>query len=396
MSTRRLNDLKKQIALSGNIRDAAWFTQQYQKGRIKLLNNSESISSIVFEQFKTAIRVINDIYDNSWDIAFEVKKDLNNKIFLEIKGIYILFPEINITNRDRANHTIKDLLVLIQLYNYNNTALKINSLKGGRLTLSYAEYQSDYFHSHLPIFKSSISTTMDLPYLSNFCTGSGEINIYQSNINGDGFNEERFIRYVMQIMSLVSYESIEGTPYRYIRSISVRPHSGSYYIVENRRKERFKNKVISYYKQEDKIPVIDIHIDSTNSYYISDNETFKNFIYSIPFNDEDKNWFFCSLGDNNIYYSYGQTPGYAIPPSVQSTFIFRNVEKRMVIESAPEGVNTVNYIVHPNLIKYLKEEIEYELNKGKIRKSTIDRYSVKLSDATESIQSDPVPVSADS
>lgn len=396
MSTRRLNDLKEQIALSGNIRDAAWFTQQYQKGRIKLLDNNNPISSSIFEQFKTAIRVINDIYDNSWDIAFEVKKDFNNKIFLEIKGIYILFSEINITNRDRANHTIKDLLVLIQLYNYNNTALRIHSLKGGRLTLSYAEYQSDYFHSHLSISKSSISTGMNLPHLSAFCTGSGEINIYHSNINGDGFNEERFIRYAMQIMSLVSYESIEGTPYRYIRSISVRPHSGHYYNADNSRKLRFKNKVISYYKQEDKIPVIDIHIDSTNSYCISDNETFKNFIYSIPFNDEDKNWFFCSLGDNNVYYSYGQTPGYAIPPNIQSTFIFRNVEKRMVIEPAPEGVNTVNYIVHPNLIKYLKEEIEYELNKGKIRKSTIDRYSVKLSDATESIQSNPVPVSADS
>ena len=396
MSTRRLNDLKEQIALSGNIRDAAWFTQQYQKGRIKLLENNNPISSSIFEQFKTAIRVINDIYDNSWDIAFEVKKDFNNKIFLEIKGIYILFSEINITNRDRANHTIKDLLVLIQLCNYNNTALKIHSLKGGRLTLSYAEYQSDYFHSHLSTSKNSISTGMNLPHLSAFCTGSGEINIYHSNINGDGFNEERFIRYAMQIMSLVSYESIEGTPYKYIRSISVRPHSGHYYNADNSRKLRFKNKVISYYKQEDKIPVIDIHIDSTNSYCISDNETFKNFIYSIPFNDEDKNWFFCSLGDNNVYYSYGQTPGYAIPPNIQSTFIFRNVEKRMVIEPAPEGVNTVNYIVHPNLIKYLKEEIEYELNKGKIRKSTIDRYSVKLSDATESIQSNPVPVSADS
>ena len=396
MSTRRLNDLKKQIALSGNIRDAAWFTQQYQKGRIKLLDNSNPISSSIFEQFKTAIRVINDIYDNSWDIAFEVKKGLNNKIFLEIKGIYILFPEINITNRDRARHTIKDLLVLIQLYNPNNTALKIHSLKGGRLTLSYAEYQSDYFHSHLPIFKSSISIGMDLPYLSNFCVGSGEINIYQSNINGDGFSEERFIRYAMQIMSLVSYESIEGTPYRYIRLISARPRIGHYYNADNSRKLRFKNKVISYYKQEDKIPVIDIHIDSTNSYYISDNETFKNFIYSIPFNDEDKNWFFCSLGDNNIYYSYGQTPGYAIPPSVQSTFIFRNVEKRMVIEPAPEGVNTVNYVVHPNLVKYLKEEIEYGLNKDKIRKSTIDRYTSESSHATESVQSNPVLVSADS
>ena len=396
MSTRRLNDLKKQIALSGNIRDAAWFTQQYQKGRIKLLDDNRPISSSIFEQFKTAIRVINDIYDNSWDIAFEVKKDFNSKIFLEIKGIYILFPEINITNRDRANHTIKDLLVLIQLYNRDNTALKIHSLKGGRLTLSYAEYQSDYFHSHLSISKNSISTEMNLPFLRDFCTGSGEINIYHSNINGDGFTEEGFIRYAMQIMSLVSYESIEGTPYRYIRSISARPRSGYHYNVDDGKKRRFKTKVINYYKQENKIPVIDIHIDSTNSYCISDNETFKNFIYSIPFNDEDKNWFFCSLGDNNVYYSYGQTPGYAIPPNIQSTFIFRNVEKRMVIEPAPEGVNIVNYIVHPNLIKYLKEEIEYELNKGKIRKSTIDRYSVKLSDATESIQSNPVPVSADS
>ena len=396
MSTRRLNDLKKQIALSGNIRDATWFTQQYQKGRIKLLDNSDPISSSIFEQFKTAIRVINDIYDNSWDIAFEVKKDFNNKIFLEIKGIYILFPEINITNRDRANHTIKDLLVLIQLYDYNNTALKIHSLKGGRLTLSYAEYQSDYFHSHLSISKNSISTGMNLPYLSAFCTGSGEINIYHSNINGDGFSEERFIRYAMQIMSLVSYESIEGTPYRYIRSINARPHRGRYYNADNIRKERFKTRVVNYYKQENKIPVIDIHIDSTNSYYISDNETFKNFIYSIPFNDEDKNWFFCSLGDNNIYYSYGQTSGYAMPPNIQSIFIFRNVEKRMVIEPAPEGVNTVNYVVHPNLIKYLKEEIEYELNKGKIRKSTIDRYTSESSNATESVQSNPVLVSADS
>lgn len=396
MSTRRLNNLKKQIAFSGNIRNAAWFTQQYQKGRIKLLDNSESISPMIFEQFKTAIRVINDIYDNSWDIAFEVEKDSRNKIFLEIKGIYILFPEINITNRDGANHIIKDLLVLIQFYNYNNTSLRINSLKGGRLTLSYAEYQSNYFHSHLLIYKNSISTTMDLPYLSNFCTGSGEINIYQSNINGDGFNEERFIRYAMQIMSLVSYESIEGNPYRYIRSISARPHSGSYYNTDNSRKERFKTRVINYYKQENKIPIIDIHIDYTNSYYISDNETFKNFIYSVPFDNVDKDMFFCSLGDNNIYYSYGQTPGYTIPPSVQSTFIFRNVEKRMVIEPAPEGINTVNYIVHPNLIKYLKEEIEYELNKDKIRKSTIDRYSVKLSDATESVQSNPILVSADS
>lgn len=395
MSTRRLTDLKKQIALSGNIRNAAWFTHQYQKGRITLLDNSEPISSRIFEQFKSAIRVVNDIYENDWDIAFDVKL-IGKKVIIEIIGIYILFPEVTINNRENRTHLIKDLLVLIRLFNHENRNIKIARLKGGRLTLSYAEYQSDYFHSHLSISKSSISRDMQLPYLQGFCTGSGEINIYHSNINGDGFTEERFMRYAMQILSLVSYESIEGTPYRYMGRISARPHSGSYFHIDNRKKERFKTRVINYYKNLNKIPTIDILIDSTNSYYISDNETLQKFIYDVVFSEEEKNSFFCSLGDNNVYYRYGQTPGYAIPPSVQSTFIFRNVEKRMVIESAPEGVNTVNYIVHPNLIKYLKEEIEYELNKSKIRKSTVDRYTTEFSDATESVQSNPVLVSANS
>ena len=68
----------------------------------------------------------------------------------------------------------------------------------------------------------------------------------------------------------------------------------------------------------------------------------------------------------------------------------------MTIEPAPVIATTVTYIVHPSLIKHLKEEIEYELNKGKIRKSTIDRYTSESSHATESVQPNPVLVSADS
>ena len=395
MNVRRLEKIDKQLKLNGNIRDVTWFTNQFRKGRIKIIGNSSPISETIFNQYKTAVRVISDIYDNNWDIEYHVEYQ-NRKVTIIINGIYILFPEINITNRNQKTHLIKDLLVSVRIYNHENRNLRLNSLVGGRLTLSYAEYQSDYFHSHLSTTKSAISSGMTLPYMDSFCTGSGEINIYQADINGEGFTEERFIRYAMQIMSLVSYESIEGTPYRYIRSISVRPHSGRHYNADNSRKLRFKNKVISYYKQEDKIPVIDIHIDSTNSYYISDNETFKNFIYSIPFNDEDKNWFFCSLGENNNYYAYNSAPGFTTPPTVRTTFIFRSEVKNMVIESAPEGVNTVNYIVHPNLIKYLKEEIEYELNKNKIRKSTVDRYTTEFSDATESVQPNSVPMPADS
>ena len=390
-----INKIKEQIQLSGNIRNVSWFTHQFEKGRIYMRGSSEVMSQDVFDKFKTAIRIINDIYENSWDINFEVSSH-NNKLKIEIQGIYILFPIVNITNRNNNRHTIKDLLVEIKLNSYRNQNIKIDYLKGGRLTLSYAEYQSDYFHSHLSITKSAISRGMTLPYMDSFCTGSGEINIYQADINGEGFTEERFMRYALQILSLVSYESVEGTPYRYMDRIRTHSRSGSYFHLDNRRKELFFQKVINWYKQSETIPNIDITIDSTDSYSVAQNENFQKFVEEVDYEVSDKDRFFCILGENNNYYAYNSTPGFTTPPTVRTTFIFRSEVKNIVIEPAPQGNTTVTHIIHPNLIKYLKEKIEYELNKGKIRKSTIDRYSVKLSDATESIQSDPVPVSADS
>ena len=390
-----INKIKEQIQLSGNIRNVTWFTHQFEKGRIYMRGSDEVMSQNVFDKFKSAIRIINDIYENSWDINFIVSSH-NNKLRIEIQGIYILFPIVNITNRNNKRHTIKDLLVEIRLYSHGNQNIRLENLKGGRLTLSYAEYQSDYFHSHLSITKGVISSGMTLPYMDSFCTGSGEINIYHSNINGDGFNEERFMRYAMQILSLVSYESIEGTPFRYMDRIRTRSRSGSYFHLDSRKKELFFQKVTNWYKQTETIPNIDITIDSTNSYSVAQNENFQKFVEEVDYEDNDKARFFCILGENSEYYAYNSAPGFTTPPTVRTTFIFRSEVKNMVIEPSPQGNTTVTHIIHPSLIKHLKEEIEYELNKGKIRKSTIDRYTSESSHATESVQPNPVLVSADS
>ena len=394
------NRLTKQIKLSGNIRDAAWMTRQFQKGRLKLDSYggnglTEPISETIFNQFKTCIRIINELYEDSWDIDFSIAS-CNKKVHIVIKGIFILFPEVTINNRDRRTHLIKDLVVKIRIWNHTNTNIRIGDLNGGRLTMSYAEYQSNYFHSHLPTSKHVISRGMNLPYFDRFCTGSGEINIYQSNINGDGFSEERFMRYALQVMSLVSYESIEGHPYRNISRISARSQSGSYFHIDNRKKERFKHRVIEYYKGNNIIPPVDINMDSTNSYNISDNESLQSFIYDVDFTENEKRDFFCTASDNGQYYMYGSTPGFSSPPIIDSIFIFRGVERTMTIEPAPVTSTTVTYIVHPNLIKFLKEEIEYELNQDKIRQSTINRYTIESDNATESIQSNPIPVPANS
>ena len=392
--------IKKKIQLSGNIRDAAWMTRQFQKGRLRIesYNTSGSnipISETIFNQFKTCIRIINEIYEDNWDIDFYISFR-NRKAEIYIRGILILFPEITINNRDNRTHLIKDLLVKIIITNTNNVNIRIERLQGARLTLSYAEYQSDYFHSHLPTTNSCIYQEMVFPHFDNFCTGSGEINIFQADLNGDGFTEEKFMRYAMQIMSLVNYESIEGTPYRHIRSISARSRSGSLFYIDNFKHNRFKSKVLNFYKSNNRVPILNITLDSSNSYCIANDEVLDTFINNVDFTESDKRDFFSTVGETGIHYAFGYSPEFSNPPIITNTFIFRSEVKNLTIQSAPTSNGVVEYKVNPNLVKYLIKEIEYELNQNKIRQSTIDRYKVKPSDATKSIQSDPIPVPADS
>ena len=391
-----IQDIKKQIQLDGNIRDVKWVTEKFQAGRLYI--HGVLLTPQTFEQYRLIIRIINDIYENAWDVDFDVEKVSANSddIYIYIKGIYIWFSEITIRNRNDKTHQIKDLIIKFELRN-NGTNLSIGDLLGGRMSLSYAEYQSNYFHSHLSIWNNNINSDTTMPYLSHFCTGSGEINIYRSNINGDGLTEANFTTFAVQLMTLTSYESIEGTPYRYMSNISARPQSGSPIYIDNRTKRDFFNFILNYYKSTDRTPIIDFSITSSKTYSINHNETFMNFINLVPFDENSKRRFFSTKGFNGVEYAFGAAPGWLTPPEIRSTFIFRGEEKRFVVDPPPTNrLSEINYRVNPDLINYLKQTIEYELNKNKIRQSTIDRYKVESSDATESIQSNPVPVSTNS
>ena len=391
-----IQDIKKQIQLDGNIRDVKWVTEKFQAGRLYI--HGELLTPQTFEQYRLIIRIINDIYENAWDVDFDVEKVSVNSddIYIYIKGIYIWFSEITIRNRNDKTHQIKDLIIKFELRN-NGTNLSIGSLSGGRMSLSYAEYQSNYFHSHLSIWNNNINSNTTMPYLSHFCTGSGEINIYRSNINGDGLTEANFTTFAVQLMTLASYESIEGTPYRYMSNISARPQSGSPIYIDNRTKRDFFNFILNYYKSTDRTPIIDFSITSFKTYSINHNETFMNFINFVPFDESSKRRFFSTKGSNGVEYAFGEVPSWLTLPEIRSTFIFRGEEKRFVVDPPPTNrLSEINYRVNPDLINYLKQTIEYELNKNKIRQSTIDRYKIESSDATESIQSNPVPVSTNS
>ena len=400
---RNIKILERELKLSGNVRNAAWMIRQFSKRRIVM--GGIIISQRLFNQYKICMKVISDIYENKWDVDFTLTQ-INNKIYINIKAVHILFEEIVITNSRANTHTIKDLLVAIELRNDNNRGLKVGSLKGGRLSLTYAEFQSNYFHSHLSVDCQGLNTSsyQGVPFFTTFCTGSGEINIYQSNINGDGFTERNFIAFAMQIMTLVTWESIEGMPYRHMDNIRIKPSSGSYfYHSENQHSEPIYRKLLTNLIENQITPDIDVIFNSNNSFEVVDNEKISKLANELPFTADEKAIFLCSPvpGTNNIhYYRYNSTPGFNSVPTFTSNYIFRGELRQFTVGSAPAANATttaeIQYKLHPNVIKYVKKKLEYELNKKRIRQSTINRYKVKPSDAGESVQSDPVPVPGNS
>ena len=385
--------LKEGIQLNGNMRNPTWVTRQFSKGRLFI--DGTLLTEKTFQEFKIAVKVINDIYEGSWDTEFELRIS-DKKIQIDIKGLLIHFPEIQIRNKNSNKHQIKNLFIRVNL-RIQIDRLALDYIDGARTSLSYAEWQSNYFHSHLSTTSMNITADSKYPYFNGFCTGSGEINIYMADINGEGFSEERFIKFAMQLMTLASYESIEGTPYRYMSNIRDRPSSGRLFMLTSSSHYNFKRQVLDYYKNLGETPNIDITINSQGLYEIANNQKFLNFLTKVSYSNRAR--YFCLLDPiSKVYYSIEGIPGYSMPPVNPNTFIFRNERIKVMEIQTPaiEEDRVVEEELHPSLINNIKKELEYELNKNKIRQSTINRYKIELDNAREGVQSDPILVSTDS
>jgi len=377
----KADEIAKQIKLQDKMRDPHWVTQQHNKGRLFIDN--VKITDEIFDSFKIIIRACEEIYENFWDIDIKViprisnKDILNKKIVLSINinEIVIYFPKVTIVNQEKKSHLIKDLFVKIILTIKNNK-LKIYDLKGGRTTLSYAEYCSHYCHSHLSINTIGyINENSSVPMYENFCIGSGDIGIYQADLNTDGITQEKIIAYLMQIMTLVGYESIEGTPYRYIKNI-MNKNTGRISNPDYGTAMNLYDRVIHYHKQEKKVPCLEFTFEN-GTYKVKDNEKFDEFLMSQILTDEDRKETLCMVDETGTYYQYGSTPTVEQLPVLKNKYIFQGKEISFKVEDIPNEKDDSNivYSIHPTIKEIIKKKIKYDINKKSIRQSTIDRYS---------------------
>ena len=394
----------KKIKLQDKMRNFSWVAQQQSKGRLYI--NGRKVTGNVFNEFRIFVKTTQEIYENSWDIDIETsmeefstkkssgKTRIERKLVIQIRGLVLYFPRVTITNRERKSHLIKDIFVRIPFFINQRERLGIERIEGGRTTLSYAEYCSHYYHSHLSIYAiGSISSRSQPPMYSTFCTGSGEINIYQADMNSEGITEARATAYLMQIMTVVGYESIEGTPYRHIRNIMIRDASGRRSNPNKNVADNLYRRTLAHCKDNNIVPCLEFAIEN-NKYIVKDNSKFDEFLLATVTDEDAKRNILCMIDETGAYYQYGSTPTREQPPTVTNKYIFQGREIQFTVEDIPDEIDDSNieYFIHPFIKTYIKNQIEYDINKKSIRKSTIDRYSNQSSNARKSVQPNKVSV----
>ena len=415
-----LEKIKDYFLKSGVSTNFSWFLNKFEKGKLcffdktindvydvyedydkfYILDKTKEEDVETFINFRNMIKALNNFYPNRWDIDlefiydyFNTKSD-NDKIVVLVKGITIHYPNVTISNKDNKQHNIKDLFVSLKFElnkkDKENKKVNIIGIFGRRATLTYEEVCSNYAHSHLnpnvASYFESNNKNLFRNSITRFCTGSGEINVLLADYNSDSFNEDRFNLILVQLMTLVSWESIEGTPYRYISNIKIILNSSA--PVEIKLLDSYSN-IIRYIRDSfsnNRILPEDLKFIIKNSKVELDENVFDNFILKLSdCNSIVKGNFIC-FESNGKYYTHNSVKPSEIKyyrHTEQNPIVFRGQDFPFTIiypeEIKKEEVEKSLILFKPAVLK-LKKEIEDEINK-KIIRNNIIRYKSK-SDST--------------
>lgn len=385
-------DIEK-IKLEDKVRDFNWVNKLFEEG--KLFLNGTQFSEPIFEKFRLLIKATQEVYEDSWDLEIGAYGEEG----LNIIGVVILFKDITIKNSKDKEHPIKDLFVRIKLH-ISGSNLRIEELHGGRTTISYDEWSSGYMHSHLPSRRPE-GTRSNPPYWGSFCRGSGHINDFIAEINsGGGFKEENLTPFLIQILGLVSWESLEGGPHITLDRIKSFPSSGRVFSFNSNATHlhEIKKRLLEQYKVFKRPPDLDFKLES-GVYTIIDNEKLEKYILeSITLSNQDRICLLSMPALDGRHYAYGQLPGFRVPPIITKKYIFQGQEVSTIIGNPPDlgEISSNNYILNPQVKEFIKQDLEYDINTKKIRKSTIDRYSSKNGNASRGVKPDKMALQGDS
>lgn len=128
------------------------------------------------------------------------------------KFVTIKFPSIVITNSMESNHEMKDVFIRFTIMERGLTSMCI-----ARTTVTEAEWGS-YLFSHT-------SGTIPGEWYSTLCMGSTDMKIkYDQAVDSNSFSAIDSV--IASLLGYLSWESLEGNPYRRMHDIGVSMYQG--------------------------------------------------------------------------------------------------------------------------------------------------------------------------
>lgn len=176
-----------------------------------LLNQKREIIKLGHrEVLQEMVRIFSLTYGDNVDYT-TITNELSSTNFIPPPSyrVTIHYPKLTITNSENSSHTIRDLYCILNIrYIEGKGIFYVHSLSGFRGTLSKIEVDRGYIHSHCHMNGDT------------FCTGSGEVTELLSLMKEKTFNSDIFELFLEVLNSAVRWESLEGTPYHYIKNLA--------------------------------------------------------------------------------------------------------------------------------------------------------------------------------
>ena len=308
------------------------------------------------------------VYYEMCDTQFSVC----SRIFINKMCFIVHFPEVTVRNSRQQSLDIKDLFVRFW---FNKDSLIYETLDGTRTTYSLEEFETNYTHSHLPrkqLKKFKDARGSKMPYrlnYNNFCLGTGEIKDFISIYNTDK-TVESFESILYMLDTIVSWESLEGTPHISISNTLARKSN-----VPDINLSVCHDVFMSTLKWAKHTKQFDLDwIYRKGSYEIVDNEKFEDFLrsaysdYSYKDIPEDYAGFIDEKGEFYVPTNVTEE-GIKI---LDNDFIpFMGNKLFLKVEGNMKFAGERKWYINPKIKQYVKTKLECTFNKTQIRQNTV-------------------------
>lgn len=397
---RRIRRALLNMKISGETRKTRFFYKILSQGLFgasphdREYNKENAI--LIANKIDRMISILNNKMEEDWD--FYVAPVFNGtaeepEISLFNVHLVLRYPYQTVKNSSGYEWNIQNLFLTFKI-SINDGTLVINSPEGTRGTLHVEEIYYPYYHSHLRTpFSEGIFSYIDAFKTCDMCLGESDTQDLIERLASpvEDFNEDVFEAFLYSLDTLVSWESLEGVPYRYIADI--RPIIGgngyeNYTISRNyiRDQSEFLDSMGDEISTNEEIKNLFKELDfrvQGDRIIISNNKKLENLIlkaYANKDNDNEikKNVLYFTLPNSPTYYS---TEGLkytsnieniienylanVIDPATGETpyYFFRNKKIPLVVYhdydlDSDEEEMDVNLKVHPAAIYKLKEYYE--------------------------------------